>query len=132
MVEWKEKRKEEGKEEVGVLRVYGGTSDVQARDDETEVTSLGWPKTGKDTTLLAAGWSWLGWAHLNKKVCRPLHQGVCLNLPMIFCAQSTKKGPGHRGRVQGSFDPRPELHAKNVFWTPQKGSFGDIILCTKT
>ena len=46
-MEWKEERKErrgKGKEEVSTLRVYGGTSDVQVRDDTndtTEVTSLG-------------------------------------------------------------------------------------------
>jgi hypothetical protein len=49
----------------------------------------------------------------------PSHQGVCFNLPMIFCALSTQKGPGHRERAQGSFNPRSELHAKNVFWAPQ-------------
>ena len=32
----------------------------------------------------------------------------------------TKKMRGHRERCQGgSFDLRPELHAKNVFWAPQ-------------
>jgi hypothetical protein len=43
-MEWKEERKErrgKDKEEVSTLRVYGGTSDVQVRDDTTEVTSLG-------------------------------------------------------------------------------------------
>jgi hypothetical protein len=41
-MEWKEKRKERrGKEEVSTLKVYGGTSDAQMRDDKTEVTSLG-------------------------------------------------------------------------------------------
>jgi hypothetical protein len=29
---------------------------------------------------------WLGWAYISKKVHRPLHQGVCFDLPMIFCA----------------------------------------------
>jgi hypothetical protein len=38
---------------VSALTVYGGTSDVQVRDDKTEVVSLGWSKTGKDTPLLA-------------------------------------------------------------------------------
>jgi hypothetical protein len=42
-----------------------------------------------------------------------------------------QNGPGHRGMVQGSFDPRSELHAKNVFWAPQRG-FGDAIPYTKT
>jgi hypothetical protein len=36
-----EKKRRKGKEEVSALRVYGGTSDVQVRDDKTEVTSLG-------------------------------------------------------------------------------------------
>jgi hypothetical protein len=35
---------------------------------------------------LVENYLWLGWAYLNKKVHRPWHQGVCLNLPMIFCA----------------------------------------------
>jgi hypothetical protein len=42
-----------------------------------------------------------------------------------------QNGPGHRGMAQGSFDLRSELHAKNVFWAPQRG-FGDAILYTKT
>jgi hypothetical protein len=29
---------------------------------------------------------WLGWACLTKKVHGPWHQGVCFDLPMIFCA----------------------------------------------
>jgi hypothetical protein len=29
---------------------------------------------------------WLGWAYISKKVCGPWHQGVCFDLPMIFCA----------------------------------------------
>jgi hypothetical protein len=33
--------------------------------------------------------------------------------------------------VQGSFHPRLELHAKKVFWAPQRG-FGDAVLYTKT
>jgi hypothetical protein len=33
--------------------------------------------------------------------------------------------------VQGSFDLRSELHAKNVFWAPQRVFF-DAILYTKT
>ena len=32
------------------------------------------------------GTLWLGWAHISKKVYGPWHQGVCFNLPMIFCA----------------------------------------------
>ena len=48
-----EKKRRSGKEEVSTLRVYGETSDAQVRGDETEVTSLGQPKTGKDTALLA-------------------------------------------------------------------------------
>jgi hypothetical protein len=42
-----------------------------------------------------------------------------------------QNGPGHLGMVQGSFDLRLELHAKNVFWAPQRG-FGDAIPYTKT
>jgi hypothetical protein len=33
--------------------------------------------------------------------------------------------------AQGSFDLRPELHAKNIFWAPQRG-FGNAVLYTKT
>jgi hypothetical protein len=29
---------------------------------------------------------WLGWAYFSIKVPSPWHQGVCFNLPMIFCA----------------------------------------------
>jgi hypothetical protein len=29
---------------------------------------------------------WLGWACFSIKVPSPWHQGVCFNLPMIFCA----------------------------------------------
>jgi hypothetical protein len=35
---WKGRK---GKVEVSTLRVYGGTGDVQVRNDKTEVTSLG-------------------------------------------------------------------------------------------
>jgi hypothetical protein len=41
-----------------------------------------------------------------------------------------QKVPGHRGKCQGSFDLRPELHAKKVFWAPQR-DFGDAVLYTK-
>jgi hypothetical protein len=37
-----------------------------------------------------------------------------------FLCQGMQKVPGHRGKCQGSFDPRPELHAKNVFWAPSE------------
>jgi hypothetical protein len=33
--------------------------------------------------------------------------------------------------VQGGFNQRSKLHAKNVFWAPQRG-FGDTVLYTKT
>jgi hypothetical protein len=29
---------------------------------------------------------WLGWAYFSIKVPSPWHQGVCFDLPMIFCA----------------------------------------------
>jgi hypothetical protein len=41
------------KKDVSTLTAYGETSDAQVRGDETKVTSLGQPKTRKDTALLA-------------------------------------------------------------------------------
>jgi hypothetical protein len=42
------------------------------------------------------------------------------------------KGPEHRERVQGSFNPRSkQATRKKRFWAPQRG-FGDAILYTKT
>ena len=54
----------------------------------TFASHYGWVglKIPKNCTRPSTGGLWLGWAYLNKKVHRPWHQGVCLNLPMIFCA----------------------------------------------
>ena len=32
------------------------------------------------------GHLWLGWAYFSMKVPSPWHQGVCFDLPMVFCA----------------------------------------------
>ena len=74
---------------------------------------------------------WLGWAYLNKKVHRPWHQGVYLNLPMVFALNLHKKV---QGIVEGSraVFTYARSYTQKTFFGPPKGDFGDIVLYTKT
>jgi hypothetical protein len=53
-MEWEKERKNERKEEVGTLKVYGKQVMYRMGDDKTEVKSLGLPKTKKVAMLLAS------------------------------------------------------------------------------
>ena len=77
-----------------------------------------------------------GWAGLifPRKCPRPGTKGFAVlqcAYDFLCLIYNTQKMSGHRERCQGSFDPRPELHARNVFWASQWG-FGGATPCAKT